>query len=150
MQEKVLLANSVSLKLANADDLPAIFLLVDDYAGEIDIDRTKAKNSLRDMVYIKGVLLVEFEGRVIGGVAGYTLDGLFNDDIVFSVMFFYIMKEFRFLSRKTITELEFSLMPLKINKLVFGVPFNDDSEKYKRFYKTMGYSEMETHVQKRI
>ena len=136
--------------MAVPEDLPDIFALVDTYCEDMEIDRVIAKNSLREMLYVKGVLLVEYNDTLIGGVAGYTLPGMFTDDLFFSVMFFYIIKEHRHLTKNIIKELELVLLTTQVTKICFGVIGNSTAKKMQRFYRMMGYSELETHMVKDI
>ena len=138
------------IHMAVPDDLPAIFALVDTYCEDMDIDRVITKNSLREMLYVKGVLLVEYNGDLIGGIAGYTLPGMFNRDLFFSVMFFYIIKDYRFLTKSIIKELELVLLTTPVTKICFGVLGSNTAKKMQRFYRMMGYSELETHMVKDI
>ncbi len=132
--------------MARPNDLPALFELVDSYSEEFEHDKTVAKNSLREIVYMNSVLLVEFEGKYIGGIAGYMLPGLFNKELYFSTMFFYVIKEFRFLTKRIMKELELVLLPTEITKIVYSIPVGENFEKRKRFMRIMGYNELETHM----
>ncbi len=38
----------------------------------------------------------------------------------------------------------------KTNRIVFGVPFSGSCEKYKRLYRMLGYTEMNTHYIKKL
>lgn len=150
MDEKVLLARSVIIHIAEPDHLPQVFQLVDTYCDELDIDRTIAKNSLRNIVYAKGVMLVEYEGKYVAGIAGLVLPGLFTNDWFFSTMFFYVVRGYRFLTREIIKEIELVLLPTKVNRLVIGIPNGENYDKQQRFMRMMGYKELETHMEKRI
>jgi hypothetical protein len=150
LERKACLEHDVIIHMAEPNDLPAIFQLVDSYCDELDIDRVRAKNSLREIVYLKSVLLVEYKGEYVGGIAGYVLPGLFTKDMFFSTMFFYVKKEFRFLTKQIIKEVELVLLPTPVTKIVYGVPSGSASEKHQRFMRMMGYKELETHLSKDI
>ena len=150
LAKKLSVDNSIILKMASAKDLPAIFQLVDSYSDDIKIDTFITKRSIREMVYANGALLVEYDGELIGGIGGYIMPSMYNEDMIFSVMFFYVRKEFRFLTRRIIKELELASLPTKATKLIFGVPINDSYDKLVRFYRMMGYSRLETHMCKNI
>lgn len=145
------LENTLIIRIAGPDDLPDLFQLVDEYSDGIKHNPRFVKNSLRDLLYIQGVLVGDLNGHVIGGVAGIALPCMWNDDVLFSVMFFYIRNRYRHLTRCFINELEHSLLPTKATKLVFGVPnFGADYEPRKRFMRMLGYRELETHMVKNV
>lgn len=152
MDEKVLLEHKVILHIANANDLPEVFELVDDYDGEIAIDKTKTKNNLREIVYMQGAMLFEYEGTIIGGVAAYVCPCMFTNDVIYTAMFFYVREQFRFLTVEIIKEMELVLLPTKVTKIVFGVPIIDNKNAHKliRRFKMLGYEPLETHMYKRI
>ena len=97
-------------------------------------------------------MLAEYEGRIIGGIAGYAIPCMFTNDIIFSVMFFYVEPEFRFLTSRIVKEVELVLLPTKVTKIVFGVPVfeNKKPEILVKFYRMMGYKPLEVHLFKRI
>ncbi len=152
MHEKVCLGNSIVINIAQASDLSVIFSFCDEYNDGMKIDRTRAKNALRDLVYIQGVMLVEYEGRIVGGIAGYVTPCMFTNDVIFSVMFFYVEPSFRFLTPRIVKEVELVLLPTKVTKIVFGVPIFENRKPLElvRFYRLMGYKPLETHLFKRI
>ena len=149
-EPKLCLDHSVVIHIAKPSDLLDVFDLVDEYADGIKIEKGRTKQSLRDLVYSGQVMVFKYEETTIGGVAGYNSPCLFTDDVFYNVMFFYVRQQFRFLTKEIIKEMELVLLPTKVTKLVFGIPISKHSEKYKRYYKMMGYRELETHVYKRI
>lgn len=145
--------NKVVIRMAEPNDLPEIFNLVDCYDGPVKIDVTKTKNSLRDIVYIHGVFLAEYNDEVIGGVAGIAMPCLFDNDITYCVLFLFIRPEFRKLTTLFIRELELCLLATKCTKITFGMPSSDfyhKSEKMQRYMRILGYKELETHFFKRF
>ena len=90
--------------------------------------------------------------QTIGGIAGYVIPCMFTNDVMYSVMFFYVTPEFRFLTSKIIKEVELVLLPTKVTKIVFGVPVfeNKNPEILMRYYRVMGYKPLEVHYFKRI
>ena len=105
MQEKTSSENKVTLDVARPNDLFKIFEFCDQYDEGLDIDRNKARRALRDLIYMDAALIAEYKGETIGGVAWYVQDCMFTDDQIFSVMFFYVTPEFRFLTGRVIKEL---------------------------------------------
>lgn len=152
MQQKISLDNKVIVHLAEPLDLISVYALVDEYADGVDIDRNKTKNALREMVYANGVLLFEYNNFVVGGVAGYVMPSMFTDDSFFMSMFFYVRKEYRNLTKQCIKELELCILPSRITKLIFGVLALDNIKynKQKRYFKMLGYKELETHFYKDV
>ena len=143
----------VILKLADPKDLPDLFTLVDKYNGGFDIERKLTKNNLREVLYMQGVFLGYFNDRLIGGVAGYAVPSLFKNEITYCAMFIFIMPEFRHLTKQFIAELELALLGTKVSKLVFGLPTDErepEADKIRRFFKILGYKELETHYYKRF
>ena len=152
MEEKVCLEREVIIKIAKPNDLPNIFEFCDQYNDGMNIDRTKSKLAIRDLVYLDGALLAEYEGETIGGIAGITMPCMFTNDIIFQVMFFYVDPEYRSLTGKIIKEVELVLLPTKVTKIVFGVPIfeNKKPEILVKYYRMMGYKPLEVHLFKRI
>jgi len=150
LERKVCSERDVVIHMAEPNDLPAIFELVDSYCDDMDVDKTKAKNSIRDIVYLKSALMFEYQGKYVGGIAGYVMSGLFNKDIYYSTMFFYVKRSFRHLTKKIIKEVELVLLPTRVTRIVFGVPSGVAYDKRKRFMSMMGYKELECHMEKRI
>ena len=152
MEQKVCLDHSVVIKAAEPNDLPDVFALIDTYNGETMHDKTMVKNNVRDMVYMQGVMLVEYNGEVIGGIAGYVTPSMYTSDIILSIMFFYVRHGFRHLTKKIIDELELVMLPTSVTKIVFGILAHDNVhyEKQIRYFKMAGYHLLETHLFKRI
>ncbi len=140
----------VVLRCAEPSDLFKIYSFCDEYDDGIDINRNKAKESLREFVYADAVLMVEYDGEIVGGIAGYVQEGMFTDDVMFSVMFFYMKRDFRRLTKRVIKELEATLRTTKVTKIVFSIPFGSKSDRLERYYRIMGYATLETHYQKSI
>ena len=150
MVELNCLEHKVIVHMARPDNLPQIFHLVDSYSDSLTINKNKAKNALRELVYINGVLLFKFDKEVIGGIAGFVTPSMFTDDTLFNVLFFYVKKDFRHLTKEIIKEFELVLLPTSVNKIIFGVLGNESYEKQKRFMRMMGYKELETHMVKGV
>lgn len=150
MDAKACLGSKVIIRIAEPNDLPEIFRFCDEYSDGLEINRDKAKNSLRDILYLQGVLMFDYEGKKIGGVAGYVMPCMFTDDVMFSIMFFYVRKEFRFLTKQIIKEIELVMLPTKATKIVFGVPMTKNYNSMIRYFRMMGYTPLETHMEKRI
>ena len=152
LEEKLCLEHKVIINIARPNDLPVIFSFCDEYNDGMNIDRTKAKNAIRDLVYIDGAMLAEYKGQTIGGIAGLVLPCMFTNDIIFSVMFFYVKPEFRFLTSHIVKEVELVLLPTKVTKIVFGVPVfeNKKPEELVRYYRMQGYKPLEVHLFKRL
>lgn len=148
--QKVCIQNKVVVNLATINDLMVVYSLVDDYSDGINIDRDRTKLAIRDIIYIDGVLLVEYNSVVIGGIAGYIMPSMFTNDTFFMVMFFYVRKGYRHLTKSIIKELELVVLPSKITKLIFGVLNNDRYAQQKRYFKMLGYKELETHMWKDV
>lgn len=157
MDVGVCLDNKIVLHIADPSDLPAIYKLVDLYRDDVDnpamgfnVNKDIAKAYLRDLTYLKGSVLVERNGEYIGGIAGHVMPGAFTQDLIFSVMFFYIRPEFRCFTWNIIKELKLVLLPTKVTRIVFGVLANEESAKRQRFMRMLGYKPLEVHMEKRL
>lgn len=144
------LTDKVLIKIADPNDLPLVFSLVDGYCDNYEIDRVRVKNFLRDILYVRGVFMALYNGVPIGGVAGYAVPNMFQDELMFCAMFFYIDKEFRHLTSKFLEEFELCLLPTKCNRIIFGVMDTPAGIKQQRFLRMRGYGLLETHLSKRI
>lgn len=142
--------DNIDIKVADPNDLPEVFLIVDDYAEDLPIDRTRVKNYLREILYCSGVLLGNYRGKVIGGVAGYAVPNMLTEEIMFVVMFFFIRKQYRQLTGRFIKELELALLPTKCNRITFGAMNTPRGNLQQRYLKMHGYSVLETHLSKRL
>lgn len=148
--ETVKTINRVVLKVAQPNDIPEIYRLVDSYQDGYAMIGDTLKNNLRELVYISGVVLVEFEGKIVGGIAGYALPCMFTNEILYQCMMFYVKKEYRYLTRQIIRELEMTLLPTNAKRLVFSTLATPDGDKLQRFFHSLGYRELETHWEKRF
>lgn len=143
------LMNKVIVSIAVEKDLPMIYRMIEGYSGNQPIDRVKVMQAARDLVSIHGVLVADVNAEPIGIMAGYVMNSLFTDDVMFSTMFFYVKPEYRRYAREFMKEVELVLLPTKVNKIVIGIPYFVHPT-FKRFLHMMGYSELEAHYQKRI
>lgn len=144
------LTNKVLIHNAEPNDLPHVFTLVDGYCDDYKINPVRVKNFLRDILYVRGVFMATYNGEPIGGVAGYAMPNMFQDELMFAVMFFYIKKEYRKLTGKFLEEFELALLPTKCNRIIFGVMNTPVGTKQQRYLRMRGYSLLETHLSKRI
>ena len=150
MMDTVKTVNRVILRIAGPNDLPDIFRLVDSYEDGFMMDSDTLKNHLRDMVYIHGVIIAEYNGVVIGGVAGYALPCMFTEEILYSCMMFYVKKQYRRLTKSFVKELEMFLLPTNAKRLIFSTLATPDGYKLQHFFRSLGYTELETHFAKRF
>lgn len=150
MEQNLCLVDKVFIKCARPEDLPDVFEMVDLYDSALKIDRTKTKNSLREILYNGGVFHVVLNGKTIGGIGAYILPCMFNDDLMFCIMFFFVKKEYRHFTPEIIRELELVLIPSKVTRIIYGFMAGEHHKKHIRFMRMMGYREFETHVSKSI
>ena len=150
LERSLCLEHKVVIKIARPEDLPDLFEMVDLYDGNVQINRNKTKNALREMLYNAGVFFAVLDGKTIGGIGAYCLPCLYNDDIMFCVMFLFIKKGFRKHTKEIIKELELVLMPTKVSKILFGFLSGQNQDKQIRFMQMLGYKRFETHVFKNI
>lgn len=149
-QTNLYLAHKVVIKCARHEDLPDLFEMVDSYNGELNIDRKKTKNNLREMLYNRGVFIGTLNGKAIGGVAAHVFPCMFNNDLMFCVMFFFVKNGHRHLTKEFLRELELVLTPTKITKIIFGFLAGKEQRYKLRFMRMLGYKVFETHVYKNI
>lgn len=146
----------LKIRLATEKDFPAIISLVDSWHNDaandngIMVDCEKLKKNLKKMLDENLILLISYGGVVVGGMAGYRVGTLFNSDVFFLVMFFYVCRNYRNLVKEILLGIERFLLTENINKITFAVIENAKAKKYIRFYKMMGYNKLETHMIKRL
>ena len=140
----------ITFKVAELDDLPIVLTFVEQYNDGIKIDPTRVKNSLRELVLISGIFLIFNEDKVIGGIGGYVAPSLLTDDLVFNVMFFYVVPESRRWTKRIILEMELILLPTKATMIVYGIPAAGRMPALYRFFRMMKYEPIETHVGRRL
>lgn len=150
MERNLCLAHKVVIKIARPEDLPDLFEMVDLYDGNVQINRNKTKNGLREMLYNSGVFFAILDGRTIGGVGAYCLPCLYNDDVMFCIMFFFVKKGFRKYTKDIVKELEMVLMPTAVSRILYGFLSGQNQAKQLRFMRMLGYKGFETHVYKNI
>lgn len=150
MDQKLCLVDKVVIKCARPEDLPDVFEMVDLYDGPLGINRTKTKNNLREILYNSGVFLAVLNGKTIGGIGAYVFPCMFNDDLMFCVMFFFVKHDYRHRTKDILRELELVLLPSRITKVIFGFMAGESQAKQIRFMRMSGYKEFETHVFKNI
>ena len=156
MEKKVYSGCQFNIRLARPCDVQDVYGLVDlndldnVFQMEFKIHRDTLKKNLRDLVYLDGVVFVEYLDKIIGGIAGYCLPCFFTDEKMFCTCFLYIKPEFRRFTKAILKEFEMSVLPTPIKKITYGIPFNDRSEQLVRFFNINGYKTLETHVMKRL
>lgn len=143
--------SDIVINQAEESDLQEVLSLAECYAAgnewlEIDVEQTK--KNVNDMFQRGYVFLGQWENKTIGGVAGYLLPCFYNNDIFFCTGFLFIKKEYRFLTRKFIKAVEKFLRATTANKLFFGITAGKNLEKRKRFFRILGYRELEVHMVK--
>lgn len=141
-------SNKLIVRVANEDDWQAINDIVDNYDGLIPYDINKTKDSLKKSLSMQGIALAEYNGQIVGGVSGYMALSLFQEEIVFIVMFLIFKPEYRYLTKLFIKELELMLLTTRCTQIVYGVPAS--MPVLERFFGIMGYEKLETHYMKRL
>lgn len=143
--------------IAQEKDLPEIIKLYEDYNGENmgeykkSFNKEKVYQAVVNMITKNGiVLLAKIDDKIIGAVVGCINTCLFTDDIIFVSMFFYMKKKYGGYAKEFIKEISVFIKKYSVNKLVFASPMFDNSEKYNRFYKMLGFKVLETHFVKEI
>lgn len=145
---------NIELRMANPNDLETIESLYEDFTGEnmnVVLDKAIVKQSIIRMIKDAAIILASVEDEVIGFVAGYIQNCHFSNDVMFSLMYFYIKEEHRKHSAGFLKVLEELLKKnTPATKFVVSSPAFTDSDKLDRFYKINGFKILETHFYKDI
>lgn len=159
-EQKNCLANKVVIRVATREDLPLLTALVAkyylDHSGESLVDQNILMNadimkqSAQAMVNVQGVLIGEIDGHPMGVIAGNVFSCLFTRDVFFSVMFLYVLKEFRQRTKDFIKEVELCLLPSPVTKITLAIPAFRNAKKLVRFLRMNGYRHLETHFYKEV
>jgi len=136
-------------RYATPDDIPGINNMIDGYDGPVPIDRERVKHSGAALINSGGLIVAIHLGVIVGGAGGYYLPCGFNGDIIFAVMFLYMRPRRRRHVRWFLRQVEFQA-GRQANRIVYAVPVHDRSEKHERFFRMLGYSRLEVHVEKRL
>lgn len=147
------LKDKVTIRPAEYRDMPELCYMVDAYNGPIVRDPEATKKSLAELLSVNGIILGEYNGEVIGGIAAVASPCLFKNELWLNVMFLYIKPKFRRYTKEFIRELEMTLLATKATAISFAVvseEFDPKSRQLRRWMRLMGYKELEVHFYKRL
>jgi hypothetical protein len=141
--------------MATPDDFTAIQSLYEDFTGEnmkeiVTLNKEIVSESIKRMISQGALLTATYQNRPIGFIAGHFLACHFSNDVMFSVMFFYVQDKYRKFSIHFLKAVEKLLQNTPATKIVMSSPAFKDSEKYDRFYQMNGYVHLESHFSKGI
>lgn len=135
----------IALRFAEIGDMDEIRALYKpyDFAG-IAVDKERVMESIDKAIEKKGVIIATFKNIIIGGVWVEVSEGNISTDTICHAVLFCIKEEYRRFTVEFMRRLEALLSATPVTRLMFCVPENADADKYKRFYRTMGYRQTET------
>ena len=146
----------IELKMAQPADIPAIEALYQDFSGEnmariTTLDKTVVKESIVRMVSHGAIILACIKDKAVGFVAGYVQNCHFSNDVMFTLMYFFVNQKHRQYSAAIMKLLEELIRRnTNVTKFVVSSPAFEDHEKLDRFYEISGYKLLEKHYYKEI
>lgn len=147
---------AIELRLAKLEDIPDIEALYEDFTGEsmervVTLNKCVVSQSIARMIRDGALILACVKDHPIGFVAGYLQNCHFSNDVMFTLMYFFVNEKHRQHSAVIMKLVEELVRKnTKATKFVVSSPAFDDSEKLDRFYEISGYKKLETHFYKDI
>lgn len=80
--------------------------------------------------------------KIVGAISGLVVKSLMGDEVVFQEIFFYVLEEYRRLSRCFLQDIKTICEYGKVNKIVLS---SFQNEILGKFYMANGYKFLETH-----
>lgn len=145
---------TVDIRPAVLGDIEASIELMREFQGEslgffgFEVKADKAQELVKQ--FIDSSLVAVSEGKVVGVIAGtintFPLDG----SKVFQEVVWYVSKQYRFCGIALFKALEIYCKRWGISHIVMVNMANLKSDKLNRFYKHMGFQELEVHYIKTL
>lgn len=145
----------VELRMAKPEDLTVIECLYADFTGEhmriAVLDKAIVKESIKRMICDQALMLATVKDQPIGFIAGYFQNCHFSNDVMFSMMYFFLQEDYRQHSAGLLKVVEELLKKNTVaTKFVVSSPAFEGSDKLDRWYKMQGFSTLETHFYRDI
>lgn len=146
----------VEMRMATMDDFDEIRALYDDFNGEnmqsiCQLDKSVVSASIIRMIETGAIIVPCIGDKIIGFIAGYIQNCHFSNDVMFTLMYFYIHPNFRDRSGAVMKALEVLIEKnTSATMFVVSCPAFDGHEKMERYYSIAGMEKLETHFYKRI
>ncbi len=122
--------------------------------GEIPLkfDSNIFINNWTNLINAKiGVIFILINGgNIVGALGGVKYSDINSSEIIATEMFWFVRKEHRGKGIKLLNEFEKWTKSMGIKKLIMVHLSNLMSDKLKRFYKRIGYKEIEIHYLKEL
>lgn len=137
---------------ATDKDKDKIEFLSDSYNGAIPYNSERAKKYLDSMMKDGRVILGEFNGELIGGIAGVRQPCMFQEKNMFMVMFFTMLPSYKFMTKRFVEAVE-EVLSYNCSMITFGVPsihLDEHSDRLSKFFTLLGYKELETQFYKNL
>lgn len=119
---------------------------VKDYESHIDahavIDTIKAQAD-------NGFVLV-IDGKAQGVLSGHVMKSMLNDGLIFQETIWYVSPNFRKYGTRLLSEATKILKMRGVSMVIMVALANSMSERLGKFYKRLGFKEMETHYMSAI
>lgn len=146
----------LEVTMAKSEDQAIIEALYKDFSGEhmaeiAVLDKAIVSESIKRMIKDGALILGNISGKTIGFVAGYFQNCHFSNDVMFSLMYFYVHEKYRTYSSTFLKVIE-ELLKVNTNatKFVVSSPAFLSHEKLDKFYRINGFKLLETHFYKDI
>ena len=142
------------VRFAELKDIVNINEFYKDYQGEsikrfgAVFSRLQTASTIQRLTEQGSVIIGEFEGKIIAGIAGLFSPCGMTQDIMFCSLLFYVQPDKRNHTKQFIKEVEI-LLKDKATMFVIGIPA-DDGNKMERFFSMIGFDRLETNLYKRI
>lgn len=139
--------------IAQPQDLSGIYRLVDGFneTESIQIDTFRVKEVITKMVENQSAVVVKDRGLVVGGVAGYVVEGSWAKEKIYVGMYLYLQKHKRRHTRWLLDQVEMKAKEAGASRIAFGVPSAQGrSLILKKFFMRAGYHPLEIHLTKAL
>lgn len=131
------------VRLATRKDLIKAEDFYKDY-GDSSFPFFRIGKQIANLIDNNSAIVVEYNGELIGGMAGYISKTITGEESVYMVMFFYVVRRFRRKIRRILKAI-MAFLKGKVQQIIIASPYTEDSAKRDRFYKIMGFKPLETH-----
>lgn len=142
------------IRLAKKSDKKSILHLIGEFAAtvaeqqNVRFDIEKVAELVDKCIEYETVLLLEVEGKIVGGMCGLIMTSLMSNELIYQDLFFYIQKPYLGHTKSMLNELERRCKLVKINKISMATMGN--RPRLDRLYERFGYSILEKHFCKEI
>lgn len=139
----------LDIRYATPDDLHRVQALYQDFCGEnmtgVKLNKTRVNETVAKMVLENAIIIGTINGSVVAACAGYLMPCGFADEVMFVSMFLYVQESCRSFTTLFIQKITEMLKCTPATRFVLASPAFQDSEKYDRYYRMIGFTLLEKH-----